>query len=313
MSAVPRGRDSGTGNPNLFDADGNRRILLAASEIKDAFDQEGGLEEYSFSMSQRTQPPRRLLVGYRWFMLVALLTCGALIGVAALLSRASSQASAHTTWVQVGYPGQWIGALAAHPGDPALVYAYGIPPMSPLDYLTGNIGAALFRSEDGGSTWRTIGPRPDVDASPAGFIVDHNGVIYRVDLAGTHTSADGGATWTNRDRAWAEAVVLLPLDPPLLYAIGHRYGVGVFSRTTDGGETWEIVNPDEDVNCIVPAIASHPAQPEVVFLGCYRGTLRTEDGGYSWTTVLRGRTSAGGRGPDGPTPCLYGGRTSIPR
>lgn len=67
-----------------------------------------------------------------------------------------------------------------------------------------------------------------------------------------------------------------PADPKIMFA-GLREGA---FKSTDGGESWKKLNaaPKE-----VAAIAIHPTQPEVVFLGTAPGKIfKSTDGGRTW-------------------------------
>lgn len=65
-------------------------------------------------------------------------------------------------------------------------------------------------------------------------------------------------------------------DPKIMFA-GLREGA---FKSTDGGESWKKLNtaPKD-----VAAIAIHPSNPEVVFLGTAAGKiLKSTDGGKTW-------------------------------
>ena len=97
-----------------------------------------------------------------------------------------------------------IGALAVAPSDPNIVWAG-----TGESFIRSNvsIGNGVYRSTDGGETWRHMG-------------LDNTGRIARV--------------------------IIHPTDPDIVYvaALGHGYSPqqerGIY-RTSDGGRTWELV------------------------------------------------------------------------
>src|SRR5213593_2775842 len=120
-----------------------------------------------------------------------------------------------------------IGALAVAPSNPDIIYVGSGEGLQRPDLSTGD---GMYRSTDGGKTWRHLGLR---DAQQIGAI-----------LVDTH-------------------------DPNLVYvaALGHPYGAneerGVF-RSTDGGETWEkVLYKDQDTGAT--AVAFDPTSVQTIY------------------------------------------------
>jgi photosystem II stability/assembly factor-like uncharacterized protein len=69
----------------------------------------------------------------------------------------------------------------------------------------------------------------------------------------------------------------------------HRLYVGTIGeglfRSQDGGETFARTCDGMFVECHVRALAVHPHDPKVIFLGCEQGLFRTTDGGNEWSRV----------------------------
>jgi hypothetical protein len=136
------------------------------------------------------------------------------------------------------------GAVIAVDGDPLLTLVAGNPASSAL-FAAGNQG--LYRSDDGGETWRRAGPNP-----PRGRIVasvDSPGVL----LAGSHPgclsavgdqvplsrSDDGGANW--QEVAGEIDVRPLAIWTDAGLALGERCdGLRV---SPDAGQTWRSAPP----------------------------------------------------------------------
>ena len=171
------------------------------------------------------------------------------------------------TWKPIadgGIPVGSIGAIALAPSDPNVIYVgTGEPDIrSQIGY-----GVGMYKSTDGGKTWRAIGL---TDSKQIGRIVvdprDANrvyvaalGHVYDANAErGVFRSEDGGAHWKkvlfDRERPNDVGAIDLALDPKdprvvyaslwstrrppwSVYAPVNLPGGGMF-KSTDGGETW---------------------------------------------------------------------------
>ena len=124
---------------------------------------------------------------------------------------------------------------------------------------------------------------------------------------GIFKSTDGGESWEFkglRETQVIGRIVVNPLDPNVVYvaALGHIWGSnperGLY-RTTDGGDSWELVKFISDKAGFVD-VALRPGEPEVVFAASWervRGPWflksggpgsalwKSTDGGDSWAEV----------------------------
>ena len=153
-----------------------------------------------------------------------------------------------------------IGALAVAPSNPEVIYAGSGEGMQRPDLSTGD---GIYRSTDGGRTWRHLGLR---DAQQVAQIVvdprDANRFFVAVlghpygpnEERGVFRSTDGGETFRKvlyRDADTGAADVALdPSNPDVVYAVLWEsrqapWENGVFTgpgsglyKSTDGGETW---------------------------------------------------------------------------
>jgi photosystem II stability/assembly factor-like uncharacterized protein len=169
-------------------------------------------------------------------------------------------------------------SLASDPNQSGVIYAGTAASVFGLGY------ASLWKSPDLGTTWVRLGS--------AQFQITAIGVdplagarlfaAVRRDLGVSHTSEvfrseDGGTTWMQLDAIPVFFVSAFAFDPAqrdTLFAAGD----GGIAKTTDGGDTWEIVyawNPGPT------SFAADPSRPQRIFAGG-AGVVRSDDGGRTW-------------------------------
>lgn len=164
------------------------------------------------------------------------------------------------TWKKLdnGLPGGILGriGLAVYPRNPKIVYACienaNKPGMSPEDRYreivlglpsTGMIDGEVYRSDDGGESWKKISPEKQSIGGAPGYyygqiIVDPNDdkVVYvlSVSVLGTR---DGGRTWNRRVFNFGGDNHALWINPENSnhMLLGYDHGMGI---TYDGGKTW---------------------------------------------------------------------------
>jgi photosystem II stability/assembly factor-like uncharacterized protein len=185
-------------------------------------------------------------------------------------------------------------------------------------YYFGGAGGGVWKTTDGGLTWRPMTDKVKDMAPSIGAIAvapsDPN-VIYagtgeaciRGDIIngnGVYKSIDAGKTWTSiglRDTRAIGRIAVHPKNPDIAYvaAFGHTYGPnaerGIF-RTTDGGKTWsKVLYKDENSGGI--DLSLDPNNPNVIFASLWQarrspwgmdsggpgsGLYRSTDGGTTW-------------------------------
>lgn len=200
-------------------------------------------------------------------------------------------------------------------------------PSKPFTFYMGATGGGVWRTSDGGESWRnisdgwfetgsvgavTVAPSdPNVvyvgmgEACVRGVTTSHGDGVYK--------STDGGETWTHlglEDTRHISDVRVHPGDPDVVYvgAQGSPWGAhperGVY-RSVDGGETWErVLHVNEDAG--VNALVMDPENPRVLYAAMWQhrrrpwhgyelsgggpgsGLYRSSDGGDSWTRLTRG-------------------------
>ncbi len=205
------------------------------------------------------------------------------------------------TWQKVLYVNPNVGAadLAISPDHPQSLFAAmwdaHRAPWSTYAPVAGP-GSGLYRSNDGGSTWKQIigGGFPEGQLGRIGVAIARGTQgkrIYTVveasrDKAGLYRSDDAGNSWThvNTDprltsRGWYfNCITADPNDPDVLYVPNVA-----FYKLSDGGKTLTIVRgapggDDYHQVWIDPANSAH------MVLGTDQGTTVSLNGGKTWST-----------------------------
>jgi photosystem II stability/assembly factor-like uncharacterized protein len=200
------------------------------------------------------------------------------------------------------------------------VVAVAGDPNKPSVFYFGGVNGGVWKTTNGGQTWRNI-TDGKTDISSVGAVAvapsDPN-VIYvgtgegqmREDLTygtGVYRSTDAGETWQHlglTDTQQIPDVIVDPRDPNRVFvaAMGHAFGPnaerGVF-RTADGGKTWQKVLFLNDSTGAID-LTMDPANPRILFASMWKfqrtpwgmnagggrsGLWKTVDGGDTWKEI----------------------------
>jgi photosystem II stability/assembly factor-like uncharacterized protein len=222
------------------------------------------------------------------------------------------------TWTHLGLRnGEQIPAIAVDPKNPMRLFAAVLGhPYGPSEER------GIFRSEDGGKTWKKVLYR---DASTGGsdVVIDpqnpntiyasmwsarlgpwEDANSYETTNGGLFKSTDGGDTWTQLKSGLPDDltqinVAIAASDPSRLYAtvstkIEGGYasgkGLGIF-RSDDAGKNWVKITEDPRPAMKIgggdlPIPVVDPTNPDVLYSTSIV-TVRSTDGGKTWIS-LRG-------------------------
>ncbi|HEX7118872.1 MAG TPA: hypothetical protein VF212_08800 [Longimicrobiales bacterium] len=190
----------------------------------------------------------------------------------------------------------------------------------PDEYYFGATGGGLWKTTDGGITWRpvtdgqitssSVGAVAVCEANPDVVYIGMGEVQLRgnaMEGDGVYKSTDGGKTWAHvglRETRAVSRIRIHPEDCDRVYvaALGHLFGEnperGVF-KTTDGGANWERVLQVSDRAGAVD-LSMDPNDPDVLYAGFWQvyrtewglysggedgGLWKTTDGGENWTEL----------------------------
>ena len=137
----------------------------------------------------------------------------------------------------------------------------------------------LFRSDDGGKSWKEIDSTVRVPLFSVSFADDQHGWICGKWGLILHTS-DGGRTWEKQPRAVKRHLFSISFGNSQTGCAVGDWGAVV--ATSDGGKTWKDATLKEDVNlygvCIAESGTGH-------LVGEFGRIFRTEDGGLTWAEI----------------------------
>lgn len=163
-----------------------------------------------------------------------------------------------STWARVAglREGVPIGSVAVDPNDPRRVWA--------ISSGGGPVASKVFRSADGGATWReTSFATQGLD----GLAIGPSGTVFVAALSQLLRSTDGGETWQEVPLS-VSSIAVDPAEPKNVYAGGS---LGLY-RSRDEGATWEPVPGDAGRSVILDLAWESPGVLLVATRG--RGLLR---------------------------------------
>jgi len=206
------------------------------------------------------------------------------------------------TWTFTGLRdvGQ-ISTIRVHPANPNLVYvaALGNP-------YTPNVDRGVFRSSDGGATWKKIlyvsdsSGAADLELQPGNpnviFASIWHGqrkpwtIVSGSKEGGIYKSTDGGDTWTKLGGGlptglFGRSNVSIPASQPnRVYALIEALPGGGLYRSEDAGVTWALINGSQNIwtrPFYYTTLEADPNNADVVFVG-NEGWFKSTDGGKTF-------------------------------
>ena len=212
------------------------------------------------------------------------------------------------TWRHLGLAEtQAISRIRVHPTNPDVVY------VAALGHPYGdNEERGVFRSRDGGNTWKKV-LYATPGAGAADLVIDRRNPnvlyasiwqVYRKAWkmwgggpdSGLYTSIDGGDTWTELTEnpgmpdgpIGKIGVTVSPANPDRVWAIVEANEGGVF-RSDDGGATWERTNDERKLRqraFYYSRVYADPLDADTVY--CLNtGFYKSTDGGETFDIVIR--------------------------
>jgi len=203
-------------------------------------------------------------------------------------------------WIPIG-PGAGSDLLTAafQPDDPNIIY------------VAGDI-EGIFKTTDGGQTWRMINDNLSTTFAANAYYVQDIAInpqnVRSVFIAAgaVFKSVTGGGNWqpilpdTIRytevfDQINAAVIEMDPVDTTVIFVgSGNRYefgeGMGRVYKTTDGGLTWDTLDLPGHPSSVT-GIVIDPTSPvgnRSVVVATDSGVYRSDDGGKTWSAKMDG-------------------------
>ena len=275
------------------------------------------------SLTARAQVAPELLAGLQWRLIgpfrggrTAAVTGvaggGAVFYFGSVDGGVWKTTDAGVTWAPIfdGQPIASIGALAVAPSNPNVLYA-GTGESDIRSAFSS--GDGVYKSVDGGQTWKNIGLRDTRQISRIVVDPQNPDIVYIGALGhaygpnserGVFKSSDGGVTWTRvldkGPNVGISDLAIVSGSPNILFAgtwNAHRPpwstypplpgpGGGLY-RSSDSGTTWAQLTgnglPDGDWGRVGVAVAPDGRRVyALIEAGKKSGLYRSDDGGNTW-------------------------------
>jgi photosystem II stability/assembly factor-like uncharacterized protein len=199
------------------------------------------------------------------------------------------------TWQKVLFKSDKAGAidLAMDPTNPRVLYAALWQVVrKPWTFESGGPDSSIWKSTDGGDTWKELTHNPGMPKGVLGRIgltvspanPERVWALIEAQEGGIFRSDDAGATWTKlngdnsiKQRAWYYSQIFAdPKSEDIVYAVNTA-----FFKSTDGGKTFgRIRNQHGDNHDMWIA----PEDPNRFIESSDGGAQISFDGGKSWST-----------------------------
>jgi len=196
-------------------------------------------------------------------------------------------------WIGPGNIGGRVRTILFHPADPNRMW----------------IGAAsggIWKTSNGGNHWSPVDDfLPSLNVTSLAMDPNNSNIMYAatgegfgngwpdVPGAGIFKSVDGGNTWSqlastnNNNFSWVTRLAHHPSQSGVLLAATRRGSLnnwnGRVYRSTDGGESWQVVLASTGISYDVKY---HKTNPSIVFVGSSLGLWRSTSNGDSATWVV---------------------------
>jgi len=244
---------------------------------------------------------------------VLILVCAALVSLSAMAQQPMKYDAATIS----GLPARNIGS-ATMSGRIAAVTA--VNEGGRLTVFVGSASGGVWKSVNGGSTFKSVFDHPDVQSIGALTIDPTNSKVVWVGTGeswvrnsvsvgdGIYKSTDGGENWTNvglKDSEHISKILVDPKDGNTVFAcsMGHLWNDnderGVY-KTNDGGKSWRKVLAGTNGSTGCAMLAMNVQDPNTLYAGMWdfrrqawtfrsggpgSGIFKSTDGGEHWTEI----------------------------
>lgn len=205
--------------------------------------------------------------------------------------------------------------------------AVAVPRGRPYTIYTGSANGGVWKSENNGTTWKSIWDEAPSNAVGAIAISESNPEIIWVGAGdnqdrrwsysgtGVYKSLDGGKNWDHKGLSGTHHTGRIVIDPKnsdivFVATMGHLYTSnkerGLY-KTTDGGDSWKKVLYIDENTGIVDVVFD-PSDSQILYAAAYQrirqpwkiyshgpggGIYKSTDGGETWRKLSKGLPAEG--------------------
>jgi photosystem II stability/assembly factor-like uncharacterized protein len=208
------------------------------------------------------------------------------------------------SYIPTGFPVMGVGAIAINPDNPdemyigtGEVYNYNAAqPGSIIRTTRGTYGVGILKSMDGGATWTKSLDWSYADMEGVQDLLinpEHPETVYAATTQGVFRTYNSGTSWDLiSDITMAVDLEMSPIDTSIIFVTHGGYNSpdrGVY-RSTDGGESFQLLNGLPSNYSGKTVLSISPSNPEIIYVSAGNafvtaGLWRSDDGGDSWTQV----------------------------
>jgi photosystem II stability/assembly factor-like uncharacterized protein len=174
-------------------------------------------------------------------------------------------------------------------------------PLTPGRAWCGTHREGVFKSDDGGTSWRPVGLARRLIMAVAPSPVERDAVWVGTEPSEVWRSGDAGTTWQQTSRLetlssspeWSfpprpdthhvRWIACHPLEPGRLWV---AIEAGALVSTVDGGRTWRDRVPGGPWD--THELAIHPKAPDTLRVSAGDGYFESDDGGATWRSPRAG-------------------------
>jgi photosystem II stability/assembly factor-like uncharacterized protein len=188
---------------------------------------------------------------------------------------------------------QWT-VLGPDGGD---VRSLAYDPQNPNRIFLGTSTGVIFVSDDSGHNWSRfakLGSGDDYVLDHIAFDPQNSRIIFvsawsvqdqnAGDVFRTH---NGGKDWEVLPAMHGKSVRAMAVSASDSKVVVAGALDGVY-RSTDGGNAWQRISPDDGIVKNIESIAVDPKDPNVVYAGTWHLAWKTSDGGANWQHINKG-------------------------
>lgn len=187
-------------------------------------------------------------------------------------------------WKEVEYVGKIdFHTLTTYHHDPNVIYGLN-------DMGTGQYGAGIYKSFDGGKKWAKIEPK----GLPSDLMKVHSLLVLPEDkntlLAGTENgvmiSKDGGANWQMFDdtRLITAMTVMHNGKDIIAYSMDNVAAGVMISK--NGGQSWKSIGLDLGQDAVSSISVNEKDEKQIVVSTFSTSLYETKDGGDNWEQII---------------------------